>query len=154
MAHTITERAHGAVDCKEDRLSLPASSRASMYFILPARPAAIHASKWRNSLKSWTAAVPASSKPALRAASFTRAVMWLSWDNGTYRNHYPSLAGSINMRRMVWCLHEQRRHPGRVPARPGLVRSSGLSLTRVQLVEGALQLFQLLPSLAELAFRR
>src|SRR5208283_1911639 len=90
MAHTITDRAHGAVDCNEARFSLPSSSRASMYFISPARPEAIHASKWRNSAKSPTGATPASSKPALRAVFFTRAVIWLIWGNG-HPIHYPSL---------------------------------------------------------------
>src|SRR2546425_6268272 len=73
MAHTITLRAQGTADRREARLRCPASSRASMYFISPARPAAIHAGKWSSSGKSRTGAIPARSKPALRAACLMSA---------------------------------------------------------------------------------
>ena len=71
MAHTTTLRAQGATRASDARFSSPCSSRACMYFISPARPAAIQLGKYSNSRASAAGATPASSKPDSKAASFT-----------------------------------------------------------------------------------
>src|SRR5438309_7536133 len=72
MPHTITLLHHGATRDSEARLRSPCWSRASMYFISPARPAAIHAGKCSSSLASAAGAIPARLNPALAAAFLTR----------------------------------------------------------------------------------
>src|SRR5579872_3576470 len=73
MAQTITVRAHGMVEFSEARFNFPFSLRASKYFMSPACPAAIHCGNRASSGKSRTGAMPANSKPASRADSFTSA---------------------------------------------------------------------------------
>src|ERR1039457_1205697 len=72
MAHTTTLRAQGATRDSDARLSLPALSRPSMYFISPCFPSAIHSGNTCNSAKSRTGAMPQRSNPASRAHRLMR----------------------------------------------------------------------------------
>src|SRR5450755_2810595 len=72
MAQTMTLRAHGATRASDARLSSPGSSRASMYFMSPCLPFAIHAGKTRNSANSRMGAMPQRSNPAARADCLMR----------------------------------------------------------------------------------
>src|SRR5271157_2521096 len=72
MAHTTTLRAQGATRASDARLSFPVSSRASIYFIWPCFPSAIHGGKTCNSPKSRTGAMPQRSNPASRAHCLMR----------------------------------------------------------------------------------
>src|SRR5208282_1970000 len=72
MAHTTTLRAQGATRASDARLSSPASSCASMYFISPFFPSAIHGGKRGNSPKSRTGAMPQRSNRAARAHRLMR----------------------------------------------------------------------------------
>src|SRR4029077_5471138 len=72
MAHTITLRAQGATRASDARLSSPASSRASMYFISPCFPSAIQLGKTCNSAKSRTGEMAQRSNPALGGHCFVR----------------------------------------------------------------------------------
>src|ERR1022692_3957719 len=63
MAQTTTLRAQGATRASEPRLRSPRSSSASIYFISPARPAAIHSGKCLSSAASAAGAMPARAMP-------------------------------------------------------------------------------------------
>src|SRR5579859_749211 len=75
MAQTTTLLAQGATRLSEPRLSSPCASRASIYFISPARPAAIQAGKCLSSAVSAAGAMPARSNPASLAARWTTDFM-------------------------------------------------------------------------------
>src|SRR5581483_699379 len=75
MAHTITLCAQGATRASDARFRAPRSSRASMYFISPACPAAIHSGNRSSSRASAAGAIPARSNPAAQAARFTMDLM-------------------------------------------------------------------------------
>src|SRR5712691_4713236 len=84
MAQTITLLDHGTAVFRDARLRRPWSSRAAIYFISPAFPAAIQSGKYSSSPKSRTGAMPARSKPAWFAARFTKSEIWgmvdIRWD--------------------------------------------------------------------------
>src|SRR4030095_7343201 len=82
MAQTMTLRAQSTLDRKDARFSSPASLRASRYFISPAWPCAIQRGKEFNSGKSRTGAIPAKSKPADLAVSFTNSARGAPSDIG------------------------------------------------------------------------
>jgi len=108
MAQTTTLLAQGAADRNEARFNSPASSRASMYFISPAWPAAIHWGKCCSSENSRTGAIPASSKPASLAACFTHEVIWPVVATAAL-----ILAPTAEHVGPVWAVRASRALPGR-----------------------------------------
>src|SRR5664279_2889327 len=72
----MTDRAQGAALAREARFKFPASLRASMYFMSPAWPLAIHWGKNWCSEVSLTPATPARSNPASVASRLISLLRW------------------------------------------------------------------------------